>query len=198
MDSSSRRLSIRMKKTSKDADLFGRPTKKRKSKLESSLLRYDRESFPDRLERLKFVDNIFPKGFSWLSFSLERQIVFGEARNCFIDGQFSAVILLAVSYIEHVLSSQLREKGFSKEADRGLKSIIKCLKDQKSTLTPILGKIDYLREVRNPFAHSKPVDDNSQLIHRSLAKKKSFETILESDAREALSIMFTVSIKNAW
>lgn len=46
-----------------EKDLFGKPIQKRRSRLEIQLSKYDRETFDERLERLKFIESIAPRGY---------------------------------------------------------------------------------------------------------------------------------------
>ena len=62
----------------------------------------------------------------------------------------------------------------------------------------LIEKIDSLRQKRNPFVHVKPYDHEfnlNQIIFNNLKGEKPFKQpfeILETDAKEAISLMYTV------
>lgn len=178
-------------------DLFGRVKKRRRSRLEAGLARYDQNSFEERLERLKWLEQIMPRDYA-ISLPPETFYVFQEAKDSFINGQFTGTLMLAAAFIEHVLAISLEEKGFRKEALGGMRSILKCLKKNGSMLAPIVPKIDHLQEIRNPFVHIKPFTHPSRLSQRAMKLRKNDLSLLESDAREALSVMYTVAFTRVW
>ena len=142
-----------------DKDLFGNKIikKKRPSRLENSLVKYDKESFPTRLERLKFIEKIFPKDYSILGI-METVFVFEEAKMTFINGEFISTILLAQAFIEKKLQGHYIDIGFDNIASKGLKAIIRHARQNRVLHNYLLDKIDDLRKKRNPFTHFKPVD----------------------------------------
>jgi hypothetical protein len=90
----------------RETDLFGYTKKTRRPRLEAALLKHDRESLDSRLERLRHLQTIFPRGYSFLS-GLETAYVFEEAKMAYINGQFVASILLAQAHIEHNLQGYM-------------------------------------------------------------------------------------------
>ena len=108
----------------KEKDLFGNNIlKKTKTRLESSLEKYDSNSFNDRLERLKFLNKVFPKGYGIMG-DQETVYVFSEVKMAFINGEFISTILLAQAFIERNLQGYYESIGLEKIAQKGLKSII--------------------------------------------------------------------------
>jgi hypothetical protein len=186
-----------MNTRSQTRDLFGKVKKRRRSRLEAGLARYDQSSFEGRLERLRWVEQIMPKDYI-ISLPPETFYVFQEAKDSFISGQYTATLMLAAAFIEHVLAISLEEKGFRKEASGGMRNILKCLKKNGSMLTPIVSKIDHLQEIRNPFVHIKPFTHPSRLSQRAMQLRKSDLLVLEGDARESLSLMYTVGFTRVW
>ena len=124
--------------------------------------------------------------------------IFQEAKDTFISGQFVATLMLSAAFIEHILSIALNKKGFEKESKGGMRSILKCLKKNGSTLVPIIPKIDHPQEIRNPFVHLKPFTHKNTIGQRVMRLKKSDMALLEEDAKEALSIMYTVAFTRVW
>ena len=73
----------------REKDFFGYTKKTRRPRLEAALLKHDRETLDARLERLRHLQTIFPRGYSFLS-GLETAFVFDEAKMAYINGQFVA------------------------------------------------------------------------------------------------------------
>jgi hypothetical protein len=174
-------------------DLFGAKKRERKGHYESILEKYDRDSFRDRLERFKWLNKIFPKGYEFLM-SMESVFIFDEARMAFINGEYISTILLANSFCEHKLGNFLSAIGFKKEATSGLKSIIECLREHNLMNVYLIDKIDDIREIRNPFVHRKPYGHKKNLDQRIFMEKRQPLEILEKDAKNAISIMYQVSV----
>jgi hypothetical protein len=183
-----------------EKDLFGNKVKKkRKTRLENSLKKYDSSSFEDRLQRLTFLNNIFPKGYGIIG-DQETVYVFSEAKMAFINGEFISSILLAQAFIERKLQIHYKSFGLEKVAKRGLKSIIDYARKNNLLNSYLIDKIDSLRKKRNPFLHIKPYDyefNLSQRIFNDLKNSKTFRQpieILEADAKDAISLMYTIFI----
>jgi hypothetical protein len=91
-------------KVSMEKDLFGHPIKKKKTRLERSLEIYDKETFLDRLERHRWLENTLPRGYSFIM-PVETFFVKDEVVRSFANGEFVATILLSQAFIEHWGSS---------------------------------------------------------------------------------------------
>jgi hypothetical protein len=177
-------------KGASEKDMFGHPVKKRVDKYERMLAKIDKESFQRRAERLKFVESIV--GDTGMIGSLETVFIFREAGWAYINGEFISTIMLAQALIERLFHDFMVEKGLEKEAKRGAQAIIKYCRDNQLVNEFLLDKFDRLRQIRNPFVHSKSFD-----YPFSLGKRMAFEQIpvnelVEKDAKEAISLMYTL------
>lgn len=177
-----------------EKDLLGRTRKKRSSRIESALHKYDRNSFSERAERLKWVQKVFPSGYGF-AMPPETAYVFDEVKNVFVDGAFVSTILLATAFIEHWLSSILQNRGFERDAERGMNAIIKCLRREGLVHDYLLQKADKLRKIRNPFVHLKNFDNVDRVTQRAMIQGRNPIAILEDDAKEAVSLMYAIAIK---
>jgi hypothetical protein len=175
-------------------DLLGRKIKKRKNRLEMGLKNYDLSSFAERLERLKWLVEVHPDN-AWFATAPETYFVFSEVKNTFVDGSFVATLLLCLAFIEHWLACKLISRGFENEAKEGLNSMLKCLKRERLMHDYLIKKVDRLRKLRNPFAHLKSIDHPYSLPQRMYKENKHPMKILEEDAKEAVSLMYTISVK---
>ena len=178
---------------SSEKDLFGQKKRKRKGHYESILCKYDRDSFNERLQRLRWLFRVFPKGYSFMM-PIEPASIFDEAKMAFVNGEYISTILLASAFVEHWLSSYLSGKGFGKEARRGLKSIIDCLRENNLVHGYLLDKIDHIRQIRIPFAHKKAPGHSKNLDQRMFLEQRQPFEVLEKDAKDAISIMYQLAI----
>jgi hypothetical protein len=177
-------------KTATEKDMFGYPVKNRISRYERLLTQIDKETFSNRLERFKFVDGM--AGDIGLAGSFEAVFVFREAGWAYINGEFISTILLAQAFIERLLTDFLIEKGLEGEAKHGVQAIIKYSRKHELISEFLLNNIDRLRQIRNPFVHSKSFDHPFTLGKRAVFEQTSPNKILENDAKEALSLMYTI------
>lgn len=174
-------------------DLFGRVIERRKSRFQSELENFDRNTLPDRSLRLKWIHKVFPNGYEALM-PLETHFVFVESKMAFINGEFISTILLANAFNEHWLGCYLQRQGYYPESQRGLKSIIQCLTANSLLHEYLISRVDGLREQRNPLAHLHPPDRPDTLHQRMMHQKRDLADILEAGAKNAISIMYEVFV----
>jgi hypothetical protein len=196
-------LSCAKSKPLMQKDLFGKKVVKPKSKtkLEISLAKYDSDSFNDRLERLKYLDKIFPKGYGFGA-DVETVYIFGEAKMAFINGEFISTILLSQAFIERKLQMYYNSIGLDNIANRGLKAITDHAKKNNTIHDFLIVKIDTLRKKRNPFVHLKEIDHEYNLDQRMVKSignakglKQPFEILID-DAKEAIALMYAIFTTN--
>jgi len=177
----------------REKDLFGYAKKTRRSRLESALLKNDKESLAARLDRLRHLQTIFPKGYGFLS-SVETAYVFNEAKMTYLNGQFVATVLLAQAHIEHCLQGYVASRGEDRLAKSGLAQIAKFLSSKNLLHEFLLERIDRLRKLRNPFSHLQGFDYPDSLSKRAVAHKYDFNATLRHDAEFALALMYEVAV----
>lgn len=177
-----------------DSDLFGNNITikpKRKSKLESSFIEFEKTNFNERLKRLEFINKFGPKNYSLMG-DMEFVFTYNEIEKCYIYGNFIATLILSQSFIEKLFASYLVSKGFEKETKYGLEKMLKCIIKKKLIHPKICEMVDKLRLKRNPFVHSKDWEYPHLLSKRTFENKKLPEEQLENDAKEAMQILFAV------
>ncbi len=175
-------------------DLFGKVVKekvRKPTRLEKSLLDYDKASFDDRLKRLNYIKKIYPDGLLLLG-DMEFVFTFGEIKECYINGHFIAVIVLTQSFIEKIFTKFFLERGFEKETNYGIDKMIKFARKNALIHSTILDKVDELRLKRNPFVHSKDFEYPHSLSKRSFKNMTIPEKQLEKDAKEGIEILFFI------
>ncbi len=86
------------------------------------------------------------------------------------------------------------EKGFESEAKHSAQSIIKFCRRHQLVSDFLLDKFDRLRQIRNPFVHVKAFDHPFSLDQRIFAEKTQPNELIERDAKEALSLMYSLQL----
>ncbi len=176
-----------------EKDLFGHPIKKKKPRLQTILEKYDRDTLLERMLRLGYVQKTFPKKY-WFAMSIEAASLFSEAKMAFINGEFISTILLSVSFCEHWLGTFIENKGYPKKDYYTITNIINCLRKNKLISGYLLIQLDRIREIRNPFVHIKEYDNPNNFSQRLFKEKTIPHELLEKDAKEALPLMYQISI----
>jgi hypothetical protein len=182
-----------MKKAGTITDLFGRVIKQRRPRYEASLERREMRALPERAARIRWLATVIPKN-KIFAMPLETGLVFEEAKSSFVYGNFVAVTVLAAAFIEHWFIASLGNRGFEKEASRGLAAAIRCARTHRLVDSLILDKADRVRLIRNPFVHLRPFEDQ-QTVGQRMYQKREYDVaaLLEDDAREALVAMYGVA-----
>ncbi|HKJ81128.1 MAG TPA: hypothetical protein VJ954_03845 [Ignavibacteriaceae bacterium] len=178
-----------------EKDLFGYTKRPRKRKLESALQKMDSQSFSSRLERLQYLNKIIPKNLGFV-FSVEMHYLLSEAINCLINGQCVATILLSQSFIEHWLEDKIEQEKVKKQGKKNLATIVKAMKENNTIQIGLLDKIDRLRKIRNPFVHFKPNEKEFNIVNMSYFNNQTPEDFLYKEAKNAISLLYQVSITN--
>lgn len=125
---------------------------------------------------------------------LDSHLVFTEAKDCFIYGQYVAAIVLAASFIEHWLGSIVSQAGFEKEQRKGLAAIIKCARENGILPSTLCDRADHVRRNRNPFVHLKSFDHPDTVVQRAVTEGSTPFEMLEPDAKNAMIAMYSVAM----
>jgi hypothetical protein len=114
-----------------------------------------------------------------------------EARACFVNGHFIAVLLTATALIEQTLVEQLAQIG-DVNPKRALKGTIEAARAARLAPDDVLKRADDLREKRNPYCHYREDGDEYALSTRFIVERRHPASILENDARDAVEVMYAV------
>lgn len=175
------------------SDLFGRSARPAKTRIKQALERHDRASMEARLARMRWLQRTFPSRQGFMM-PLDTFFVFEEAKATFLNGQHIATVVLSCSFVEHRLGAVLTEWGFENESRRGLKAILDGLRKRGLADDFILNQADTVRLRRNPFVHLKEFGHSHSLGRRALGARQHPLSLLEEDAKVALSLMFQVAL----
>jgi hypothetical protein len=128
---------------------------------------------------------------------LEPLFLMEQARVCYINGQYIAVLLTALAFIEQTLVEKL--EGKKETGRRGtFEMAIASARSAKLFEAEILNRTDDLRKIRNPFAHKKPANHAESLGSRFRDREMHPTSVLEEDAKHAVKLMyefFTLTLK---
>lgn len=153
-------------------------------------------------------------------YSIETSYMPNEAKSSFIHGNFISTVLVAVSFCEHTLSDWLYLKTLKKPKQRaGLKELLEKAKNANLFDEAFWKNFDYLREIRNAYAHrcwdvippnevedellssavrpaphtvtarTRPPQKNQLTPEERDRKYLSTAQLMEQDAKEALLLM---------
>ncbi len=143
-----------------------------------------------RYRRFQFLDTLADGRTLWLT--TEMRILLEEVRSTFVNGEFTATLLLALSFIEHWVSPRMVHRRQSKTAARArISDILKHLQ-KTGELPPFLIEcIDRLRDVRNPFTHPMlGAGHRIDLVSRGV--ELNDRLFLEREARRAVGLLYAV------
>jgi hypothetical protein len=174
-------------------DLLGHPLKERTPYLSRTLRKFDRDTFPSRLERLQHLQTIFPKGY-WFGLPLESAYIMDEVKMTFVNGNYIATVMLSQAFIEHILQIEVERLGHPVVARKGLREIIKWFKRERPHNDFLMNRVDRLRRFRNPFSHLRPFDDPDTLARRAMKSQSDPSEIIKMETKEALALMYQVAI----
>lgn len=158
--------------------------------LSDALEWYDNDSRRERLERIEWASTLYqPSGLvagSFLPLSLME-----EARLCYVNGQFMGALLCATSVAEHLLVEELETLNLAR-GQATLGPSIKTAKENQVLPTSLCETLERLNNLRNPLAHRRDPQDSSTLTARFRMQRVHPNTLVESDARFALKVMYEV------
>jgi hypothetical protein len=123
----------------------------------------------------------------------EMGLLLGEAQSSFVNGEFTATLLLVLSFVEHWLSSRVVQTRQSKAAaGHRISDLLKHLRRTGEIPLFLIESIDRLRDVRNPFTHAMPGNEyRIDLVSRRSGM--SDRLFLEREARRALGLLYAVT-----
>jgi hypothetical protein len=172
-----------------------------KSRLEIELSRYDKNSFNERLDRLKYLNKIKPKNYIFAA-DTETVFILDELKTNYINGGLISTILLSQAFIERKLQVYFNSMGLEKISNKGLKAMLDYGHPRKLINDYFFKKINDLRLKRNPFTHLKDFDHEFNLAQRFMKqikkpkpKTQPFEILID-DAKEAITLAYAVFVND--
>lgn len=151
----------------------------------------DESSRSVRYQRSQFLEELADDRTFMLP--AEMGFLLNEARSSFVNGAFTATLLLVLSFVEHWLASRVVHTRQSKTA-AGLRisDVLKHLRKTGEIPLFLIESIDRLRDIRNPFTHAMP-GDRHRIDLISVRSGMSDFHFLEREARRALGLLYAVT-----
>lgn len=170
-----------------------------KSNLSSEewLIREDSTGRKDRLARLDWLISNMPDA-NYLAFpgGLMSKYLFEEARYCFVYGQFLAVIVLGLSYIEHTLAALFYMAGRNDLERATISTLLREAKNEGWVTETEFDNLERARKVRNPVTHfRRPLHDET-VEYRAVTQNELPYTIIEEDVQYVMETVLRLLGKN--
>ena len=125
------------------------------------------------------------------------QLLFKEALNSFVAGQFIATIVLAFSLIERTVAGRLAFVGEKSAARAKSEILLKGALERGWLRTEEHKLLDELRELRNPIVHFRDHLSDTRPEVRAALSARTTEQVLEVDAKQILEAAIHVLQKTA-
>lgn len=114
-------------------------------------------------------------------------VAFEEARRAYVHGLFLACVLLCQVCIEHSLAAVFRLSDDDQTARMNYSELLRAARRQRFLSDAEFELFDRLRDVRNPYVHSRSLDDATHPMRRAVATDTPPDDLLAGDAMEAIS-----------
>jgi hypothetical protein len=151
------------------------------------LEREDETARADRALRLDWLASHYPaaSGFLVSGGWLAKQLL-DEAKYCYVYGQYLAVAILGVAFLERVLAAQFYAHGRNDlERARGSDLLEEALESGWCSQEEFL-RFDRMRRLRNPLLHFRRPLAPDTLEARAVSQSTHPDAILEADAKAIL------------
>ena len=157
------------------------------------LEREDATGREGRLERLKWIEKRFPATNGMMGFLGGRLVVilFEEARYCFVYGQYTAAIMAGMAFIEQSFAAQLYMVGNNHLERANLETLLQEVRKREWITQAQFDELESARKNHDALAHFRRPDHPETLDYRSVKQEEWPYEILEQDAKNVLSIIFT-------
>ncbi|HWB45881.1 MAG TPA: hypothetical protein VG900_10610 [Hyphomicrobiaceae bacterium] len=140
-----------------------------------------------RVSRLQWLAARAPKSDSRIFHDgMAARVLFEEARYCFVYGQFVAVILLGVAFIERSLAARIYGAGDNALERAHLPTLLPIARERGWLTAEECARIDALRDKRNPLAHFRGLGDPTRFEWKAVLRNVAPYTVFEEDARTVL------------
>lgn len=152
----------------------------------------DENSFAERIERMRFLRNLYPKEQGFLLFGgpmLAEAI--HEMQVSFIYGLDLACVLTAQVVIENLLDGTIDFFG-STVSKSGLKNIARQSLDNNAITESEYDAIERLRLIRNHYTHPQPFMEKGCLIKRCIDSSASIDDTMRQDAERAITTVVSI------
>jgi hypothetical protein len=122
---------------------------------------------------------------------------FEEMRYCFVYGQFLAVVILGLAYIEHTLAANFYAAGHDEMERANITTLLRRALDSRWINEDEFDHLDRAREIRNALTHFRRPLHEEGVEYRSFIVQKEFPyTVIDADARHVIQVAFRILSAN--
>ncbi len=140
-----------------------------------------------RISRLKWLAERIPQVDPWIFHDgIASRVLFEEARYCFVFGQYVAVIVLGVAFLERSLAARINGVGENALERAHLPELLPIAQERGWLTAEECARIDTLRGMRNPLIHFRGPGDLSRFEWKAVLRNVAPYTVFEEDARAVL------------
>lgn len=165
---------------------------------ENWLIHEDEVCFSQRVERLDWLSEIMPEA-QFLTFpgGTVAKYLFEEARYCFVYGQYLAVLVLGLAFLEKTLASWFYASGRNDLKRAGISQLLKKAKNEGWLTEDEYDNIERIRLVRNPVAHFRVPLEEDTVEFRAMTNVEQPYSVIEQDSRVVLEAIMQMLGRNA-
>ena len=162
------------------------------------LLHEDRVCFDDRVARLDWTAGLLPQA-EFLTFpgDLISKYQFEEARYCFVYGQFLAVIMLGMAFLERTLAARFFAAGHDDMERASISRLLREARNRGWLTEDEYLRLDRIRLIRNPATHFRAPLSEDTIEYRALESEDLPYSVIEQDARFVLQAVMDMLGRNA-
>lgn len=151
---------------------------------EQWLSREDESCHAERVERLRWLAMQLPPAEYWqFRGGLMSKYLFEETRYCFVYGQYLAVIVLGVAFVERTLAAEFYSSGRNDLERSGIAELLCEARDTGWLTAAEYEAFDRARKIRNPVTHFRRPGHKQGIEHRMLEENEYPYVLIEQDAR---------------
>lgn len=152
----------------------------------------------DRVERLKWLSTELPKsGHLMFPGGLMAKFLFEETRYCFAYGQYLAVIVLGMAFIERTLAAEFYSAGRNDLERSNISKLLQEARSAKWLSAAEYEAFDRARRIRNPVTHFRRPGHCENIEHRMVEENEYPYTVIEQDARTIAAAVMHLVGRNA-
>ena len=151
---------------------------------EKWLSREDETCHPDRVERLRWLSTQLPPAEYWqFPGGLMSKFLFEETRYSFVYGQYLAVVVLGVAFVERTLAAEFYASGRNDLERSGIAKLLREARSIGWLSAAEHDAFDRARKIRNPVAHFRRPGHKEGIEHRMVEENEYPYVLIEQDAR---------------
>lgn len=116
-------------------------------------------------------------------------LAFEEARLAFLHGLFLSCVILCQTCVEHMLAGLFRIEGRDDLDRANFHHLLREARNERFITAEEFGLFDRLRELRNPYVHTRAPGDPTSLMRRAVNMDTPFEDFVVEDAEYAITTL---------